>query len=122
MAHTCSNIVVHLIFSTKQRLPLIKPEIRDELFPYVGGIVRHMRGVTLATNGTVDHVHMLIRIPSDHSTAEMARIIKANSTKWIHVKWPDQGDFAWQTGYGAFSVSIKRWRRLGVHHEAARTP
>ena len=98
MAHTCINIVVHLIFSTKQRLPLMKPEIRGGLFAYMGGIVRQMRGVALLINGTADHVHMLIRIPADHSTAEMARIIKANSTKWVHEKWPDQSHFAWQTG------------------------
>ncbi len=105
MAHSCSNILVHLIFSTKNRLPLITAEIRDELFAYLGGIVRHMRGTALLINGTADHVHMLVRIPTDHSTAEMARIIKTNSSKWVHQKWPDHQDFAWQAGYGAFSVS-----------------
>jgi putative transposase len=105
MAHTASNIIVHLIFSTKQRLPLITPEIRDQLFAYLGGIVRQVRGVALMINGTADHVHMLIRFPTDYSTADMARTVKANSTKWLHEKWPDQRDFSWQTGYGAFSVS-----------------
>jgi REP element-mobilizing transposase RayT len=105
MAHTCSNVLVHLIFSTKQRLPSIKPEMKTELFAYLGGIVRQIHGVALIINGTVDHVHILMRVPADHSTADMARVIKTNSSKWVHEKWPDQRNFGWQTGYGAFSVS-----------------
>lgn len=105
MAHTSSNILLHLIFSTKQRLPLITPDIKADLFAYMGGIVRQMHGVAVIINGTADHVHVLTRVPTDHSAAEMARIVKANSSKWVHEKWPDHQDFAWQTGYGAFSVS-----------------
>jgi putative transposase len=76
---TCGNLVVHLIFSTNLRKPLIAPDIRSDLFAYLGGIVRELRGTALIINGTCDHVHMLIRIRPAHSIAEIARIVKTNS-------------------------------------------
>jgi putative transposase len=102
MAQTCGNVVVHLILSTKQRKPLITPEIHSDLFAYLGGIVREMRATALIINGTCDHVHMLVRIRPAHSIAEIARVIKTNSSKWLHEKGHK---FAWQAGYGVFSVS-----------------
>jgi putative transposase len=103
VSHTASNLLLHLIFSTKDRRPLITPEIRDDLFAYLGGIIREMRGTALIINGTADHVHMLIRIRPVQAAAEIARVVKANSSGWVKEKWDVQ--FAWQTGYGAFSVS-----------------
>ena len=103
MAHTAGNIVVHLIFSTKARQPLITSGLRDDLFAYLGGIVREMQGVALIINGTADNVHMLVRIRPAQSAAEVARVVKANSSRWVRGK--GNTDFAWQTGYGAFSVS-----------------
>ena len=103
MAQTLSNVVVHLIFSTKLRKPLIASEIRSDLFAYLGGIVREMHGTALIFNGTCDHVHMLIRIRPVQSIAEIARIVKTNSSKWIRKK--GHKEFGWQAGYGAFSVS-----------------
>jgi len=102
MSHTCGNILLHLIFSTRERRPLIKPELRDDLFAYLGGIIREMNGTALIINGTTDHVHMLVRIRPAHSPAEIARVAKTNSSRWIRARSPD---FAWQTGYGVFSVS-----------------
>jgi len=95
--------LLHLIFSTQGRRPLIKPDFRADLFGYLGGIIREMRGTALIINGTADHVHMLVRVRPAQSAAEIARVIKANSSKWVHAKWTS--DFAWQTGYGVFSVS-----------------
>ena len=103
MSHTASNVVVHLIFSTKARQPLITSEIRNDLFAYLGGIVREMQGTALIINGMADHVHMLVRVPPVHAVAEMMRIVKANSSRWIRGEW--KKEFAWQRGYGAFSVS-----------------
>jgi putative transposase len=102
MPHTCGNILLHLIFSTAHRRPLIKPEFRDDLFAYMGGIIREMNGTALIINGTADHVHILIRIRPSHAPAEIARVVKTNSSRWIRERCPE---FAWQTGYGAFSVS-----------------
>lgn len=105
MVHTAANLLVHLIFSTKQRQPVIRREIKPDLCAYLGGIVREMRGVALIVNGTADHVHLLVRVPAACSAAELARVIKANSSRWVHERWPEHRGFAWQTGYGAFSVS-----------------
>jgi REP element-mobilizing transposase RayT len=103
VAQTCGNLVVHLIFSTKLRKPLIAPDIRSDLFAYLGGIVRELRDTALIINGTCDHVHMLIRIRPAHSISEIARIVKTNSSGWIRKK--GHKEFAWQAGYGVFSVS-----------------
>jgi putative transposase len=103
VAQTCGNLVVHLIFSTKLRQPLIAPDIRSDLFAYLGGIVRELRGTALIINGTSDHVHMLLRIHPADSIAEIARIVKANSSGWIRKR--GHKDFGWQAGYGVFSVS-----------------
>jgi REP element-mobilizing transposase RayT len=103
VAQTCGNLVVHLIFSTKLRKPLIAPDIRADLFAYLGGIVRELRCTALIINGTCDHVHMLIRIRPAHSIAEIARIVKTNSSGWVRKK--GRKEFAWQAGYGVFSVS-----------------
>ena len=94
---------MHFIFSTEGRRPLIKPEFCNDLYAYLGGIVREMRGTALIVNGTQDHVHLLTRVRPVHSAAEMMRVIKTNSSKWVHEKW--KTDFGWQTGYGVFSVS-----------------
>jgi putative transposase len=103
LSHTAGNLVLHLIFSTKDRRPFIIPEIRADLFAYLGGIVREMHGTALIINGTCDHVHMLIRIRPVQAAAEIARIVKTNSSRWVHENYNLR--FAWQTGYGAFSVS-----------------
>jgi putative transposase len=102
MSHTCGNVLLHLIFSTHERRPFIKPEFRDDLFAHLGGIIREMHGTALIINGTADHVHMLVRIRPAQAPAEIARVVKTNSSRWIRERCPD---FAWQTGYGVFSVS-----------------
>jgi putative transposase len=103
MSHTFGNILLHFIFSTQGRRPLIKPDFRVDLFAYLGGIVHEMDGTALIVNGTADHVHMLARLRPVHSAAEVVRIVKANSSRCVHEKW--DREFAWQTGYGVFSVS-----------------
>ena len=103
MPHTSGNILLHFIFSTQQRRPLIKPEFRDAVFAYLGGIVREMNGTALIINGEPDHIHMLIRVRPVHSAAEIVRVMKTNSSSWVREKHSLR--FAWQTGYGVFSVS-----------------
>ena len=103
MPHTLGNIVLHMIFSTQGRLPLIQPKFRKDLFAYLGGIIREMRGTALIINGTSDHVHMLVRVRPVHSAAEIMRVVKTNSSRWVREKHTPK--FAWQTGYGVFSVS-----------------
>ena len=103
MSHTSGNILLHIIFSTHGRRPLIKPDFCSDLFAYLAGIIRQMHGTALIINGTADHVHMLIRIRPARSAAEVGRVVKANSSRWVHEKWDPR--FSWQTGYGVFSVS-----------------
>jgi putative transposase len=103
VSHTSGNILLHLIFSTLGRRALIRPEFRPDLFAYLGGIIREMQGTALIINGTADHVHLLVRTRPAQSAAEITRVIKANSSKWVRGKWSPE--FAWQTGYGVFSVS-----------------
>jgi putative transposase len=105
MAHTATNVLVHFIFSTHHRAPLINPEIQVDLHAYLGGIIREIGGVALCINGMADHVHLLGRMPSTHSVADLARPVKTNSSRWVHERWPKFKNFAWQAGYGAFSVS-----------------
>jgi REP element-mobilizing transposase RayT len=83
MSHTLGNILLHIIFSTHERRPLIKLDFRADLFAYLGGIVREMHGTALIVNGTCDHVHMLLRVRPAHSAAEVARIVKTNSSRWV---------------------------------------
>jgi len=105
MGHTATNVLVHFIFSTRHRAPLITREIEGDLHAYLGGILCELGGVALCVNGMPDHVHVLVRMPSTHSAADIARLVKTNSSRWVHQRWPQCRAFAWQPGYGAFSVS-----------------
>jgi REP element-mobilizing transposase RayT len=96
----------HLIFSTKNRLPLISPEVQPRLFEYIGGILRAEGCVLDAAGGVTDHVHLLVSLDKQLSISEALRIIKASSSRWVHETYPAAlSGFAWQAGYGAFAVS-----------------
>jgi len=95
----------HTVFSTKQRANLIQPEIEERLYPFLGGIVRDLRCTPMTINGMPDHVHLLIRYRADLSHSELLQQIKGRSSKWINETWPERGRFAWQEGYGGFTVS-----------------
>jgi REP element-mobilizing transposase RayT len=105
MPHTYTNLLVHVIFSTKDRNPYLDADLRPRLFPYMGGILREMNVTPLAINGPADHVHGLLALPATASIADAMRVLKTNSSRWIHEQWPQRRGFAWQAGYGAFSVS-----------------
>src|SRR5215212_2205167 len=105
MGHTYTSLLSHCIFSTKDRLPLIKPDIRDPLFAYLGGIVRSLHGSALIVGGVADHVHILASFPATLAMSDAMRLVKTNSSKWTNEEYRKLGGFAWQTGYGAFSVS-----------------
>ncbi len=115
MAHTYTYLLYHAVFSTKGRIPTIEADIRPDLFAYMGGIVRELSGKAYIINGTTDHVHALMTIPASVSVAEALRIVKANSSGWVHEKWPTRREFAWQTGYGAFTVSQSNSRSVAAY-------
>ena len=108
MAHTFTNLLYHIVFSTKNRQLLIDDDIKEDLFAYLGGTVRGINGDALIVNGTADHVHLLVVLPQTIAVADALRDIKANSSRWVHEKWANRESFGWQTGYGAFTVSESR--------------
>jgi REP element-mobilizing transposase RayT len=103
MPQSLAEVNIHFIFSTKNRQRLIVDAIASQFHQYIGGIIRGEKCGPLAVGGMPDHVHLLISLSRQTSIAELMRIVKAGSSKWMH----EQGhlDFQWQTGYGAFSVS-----------------
>jgi REP element-mobilizing transposase RayT len=105
MAHTFTNLLVHVIFSTKDREPYLTETLRPRVLPYMGGIVRELGGAALRVKGPDDYVHLLLTLPATLAIAEVMRVVKTNSSRWIHESFPESSAFAWQTGYGAFSVS-----------------
>src|ERR1022692_1463457 len=105
MAHTFTHLLTRIIFSTKDRRPLLDADLKDRLFPYLGGIMRAHDSKALIINGPTDHVHILASLAAKHSLSDLMRKLKADSSGWIHKHFPNQKSFAWQIGYGAFSVS-----------------
>lgn len=105
MPHTYTDLLSHIIFSTKNRVPLIDAELKPRLLPYLGGIVKRLEGVPLLINGPADHLHLLVVLPAKLAVADFVEKVKANSSGWVHKTFPERGDFVWQTGYAAFSVS-----------------
>ncbi|MFL5340303.1 MAG: IS200/IS605 family transposase [Gemmataceae bacterium] len=89
----------------KERTPFLDADLRPRTFGYLGGIVRELRGHALAVGGVADHVHLLLSLPPNVSVSEALRIMKTNSSRWVHETWPDRSGFAWQTGYSAFTLS-----------------
>ena len=102
MAQTLTNLLMHVVFSTKNREPKISTDLKPNLLAYIGGIIRELDGKLLAADGTSDHVHLLMRLPPKLSLADGLRVIKANSSRWVR---ETHKQFRWQTGYAAFSVS-----------------
>jgi REP element-mobilizing transposase RayT len=84
---------------------LIVPDFQSELYAYLGGLTRELKGKAYGINGTTDHVHMLISLPPVVSMSDALRFLKSNSSGWVHDKWRRRRSFAWQLGYGAFSIS-----------------
>ena len=105
MPDTYTRLRYHIVFGTKQRLPLITPQVRADLYSYLGGILSRHGGILLAAGGMPDHVHLLAGLPATRSIADVMQRVKANSSKWMNEREDRTGSFAWQVGYGAFSVS-----------------
>ena len=104
MAHTLTNLWFHVIFGTKGHAPSIASEVRAPLHGYIGGVVRELKGTAICVNGTSDHIHALIKLPPTIPVADVMRVIKTNSSKWVH-ETHGRRDFSWQSGYAAFTVS-----------------
>ena len=108
MGHTFSNLLVHVIFSTKNRQPTIVDVLREKLYGYMAGVAKKEFGWARRIGGTVDHVHGLIEIRTDVSVAHAMNRWKSLSPGWVHKRYPEFREFAWQSGYAAFTVSSSR--------------
>ena len=102
---------MHSTFSTKERFPFIDAELERRLWPYIAGIARENSMKALAIGGTEDHIHGLLSLPGTMSFSKAVQLIKGGSSKWIHDTFPSQRKFAWQEGFGAFSVSASQVQR-----------
>ena len=107
MSSTHLSLHYHLVFGTKNHEPVITPAWRDRLHTYLGGVIRTLDGVPESVGGVSDHVHLLIGLRATHTLADVLRETKSVSSAWAHV---DVGvsSFAWQEGYGAFTVSASQ--------------
>lgn len=102
---TYSNLQIHFIWSIKNREPLIHKNYQDDLFAYMGGILRDRKHVLRCAGGVADHVHLLVSVHPQQSISDLVRDVKTNSSSWVHQTQAGLRGFAWQAGYGAFSVS-----------------
>jgi putative transposase len=116
MASTYLSLHYHLVFGTKRREPLIAPEWRSRLHDYLGGTVRGLDGVPESVGGMADHVHLLIGLKATRCLADVLREVKKASSVWVHEELGLRA-FAWQEGYGAFTVSATS--REAVRHYIA---
>jgi REP element-mobilizing transposase RayT len=123
MAHSYVCGHIHVIFSTKNRAPIIVAELMERLWAYVGGIARENKMKALAVGGTENHIHALVSLPSTTCVAKAVQLIKGGSSKWVSDTFPPMREFEWQEGYGAFNVSaslvpkvIEYVRNQAEHH------
>lgn len=105
MSNTFTNLLYHLVFSTKNRKDLIQLGFREELYRYLAGIIRGEKGTAITIGGTLNHVHILAKFSQGVMLSNMLQHIKGNSSKWLNDKAFVAYHFQWQTGYGAFTVS-----------------
>ncbi len=117
MPSTHTSIHFHIVFSTKNRVPLIKENWQEDLYGYLGGIVKNQDGVCLAIGGMNDHIHLLVGLKTTHRLDYFMRELKASSSGWIRKN--KNLEFRWQNGYGVFAVSATNLEKVRnyVHNQ-----
>lgn len=105
MAGKYLSLLVHFTWSTKGREPWLEAEMRDDLYSFIGGIMKNKKARLISAGGMFDHIHLYASMPSTISIADFVNVVKSNSSRWIHESSSRLRKFAWQEGYGAFSVS-----------------
>ncbi|YCM42479.1 IS200/IS605 family transposase [Verrucomicrobiaceae bacterium 227] len=114
MPSTHTALYYHLVFSTKDREQWFEADFPSELHAYLGGIIRKMDGIALAVGGIEDHVHLAVGLKASHTLADVMRGLKADSSKWIK-RTLGRTAFAWQEGYGAFTVGAPGLEKLRAY-------
>jgi putative transposase len=124
MSDSYTNLLYHIVFSTKDRRSLITPAYEVRLYDYIGGTIRSLGGICLELNGTDDHVHLLAKLRPTRAVSDVLRELQANASGWMHEVFPSLRNFSWQRGYGAFTVSnsnvesVRRYiARQKEHHQ-----
>ncbi len=115
MSHTFTQLTVHIVFSTKGRARLIPTARAARIHAYLASLINGRFGFAREVGGTHDHVHILFDIKQVESVADCMESVKSVSSGWIHDTLPDLRDFAWQEGYGAFSVSASSIPRVRAY-------
>jgi REP element-mobilizing transposase RayT len=121
------GILLHIVFSTKNRIPLILPSWQDDLYAYIGGIAKEHKAIVLCSGGVEDHIHLLVKTHPSFAIADTVQLIKSNSSRWVNQERKTTGKFHWQRGYGVFSVSqsqsdiVKQYIRSQAEHHKRRT-
>jgi putative transposase len=105
MAQSLSKLYVHIIFHTKYNEPLIRPDVEDELYAYIGGIIKENQSQPIKINGIENHIHILAIMSKNIALSKFVEEIKRNSSRWIKTKGEHYQNFAWQGGYAGYSVS-----------------
>ncbi|MEN6401224.1 MAG: IS200/IS605 family transposase [Armatimonadia bacterium] len=106
MPQSFLSVHVHLVFGTKSRARYLTERVRPRVHEYLGGIASTNGCIPVAINGPDDHVHLLVGLGKETPPAQLVKLLKVGSSRWIHDTFPDLGNFAWQTGYGMFGVSV----------------
>ena len=102
----------HCVFSTKERRPFLTPQLRERLWPFLGGIARQNNMKAVEIGGVADHVHLLLALPATLPIAKAVQLLKGGSSKWVHDTFPEHRRFGWQIKYGAFGVSVSHLDRI----------
>lgn len=125
MANTFSQCFYHFVFSTKNRAKFITPELEERIWAYIGGILKNHNLIAVQIGGIDDHIHILVLAKPIAAPSEIAKLIKGESSKWIKTNFPHLKNFAWQDGFGVFSVSkpvvpdvVEYIRNQRKHHSA----
>jgi len=125
MSSSYCNLLYHIVFATKGREPWLTAAIRPRIHQYLGGAIGNENGIALIVNGTADHIHILAKLRQDKAISKLIGELKANSSGWISRTFSDAAAFAWQEGYGAFTVSesqvpkVRRYiERQEEHHRS----
>ena len=127
MAQSLANILVHLIFSTKNRARLIRPDVEDALWRYLAKACKTCGCPAHKIGGTEDHVHIVCNLSRTITVAKLLEEIKKSSSQWIKTEGPQLAQFSWQAGYGAFSIgqsqleTVKRYIANQKEHHRRRT-
>jgi len=108
MGNSYISCYVHYVFSTKSHKNWLEPYLKEKLFPYIGGICRENNLKLIKAGGVDDHLHLLVSLPSTIIIAKAIQHIKGGSSRWVHETFGNMKDFAWQEGYGGFTIGVSQ--------------